>query len=388
VPSRREFFARGSRLAAGALACLPADGLLERAASGGVAVHPSPQGAAPRRSLRLLVLGGTRHVGAAVVREALARDHAVTLFNRGRTNPWLFPGVPRLRGDRRPERDDGLRAFAGGSWDAVIDLPAYYPRHVEASAAALSGRVERYIMMSSISVYQSFRTVGLRESAPLRQLTTPFVETEELVEGDWPTYGARKALCERAVASAFPDRWTAIRACQIFGGGVSDDANTYWPARMRRGGDVPVPGTGEDALQLVDVRDVAAFVVHSAEAGLGGAYNVVGPDRPLTFGDYVRACQRVTGGAARLVWLGASMGAADGSGFPYYTPEERAPGFARVDGSRAVAAGMRARGIEDSIAADWQWFKEHYPPDYDFPGHGTGLSAERERELLARARST
>lgn len=193
-------------------------------ASAGAAA-PLPTAAKP---LRLLVLGGTGFIGPALVSAALARGHEVTLFNRGRTQPWLFPGLELRRGNRWPELDDGLKSLRTGTWDAVFDLPAYYPRQVVASAELLKGRIGHYIMLSSIGVYQDFRKVGLNENDAVRELTGTYEERPDLgPDYEFGTYGARKVLCERAVFERFPGAATSIRPHGVNGGGLGDATKWY-----------------------------------------------------------------------------------------------------------------------------------------------------------------
>ena len=351
--------------------------------SSAFASPPLPTVAA--RPLRLLVLGGTRFVGPALVRTALARGHEVTLFNRGLTRPWLFPGLERRRGNRYPEIGDGLVALRHGEWDAAIDVPAYFPRIVEASTALLRGRVGRYVVLSSISAYADFTRPSIDESSPVRTLSRGYEERPDLSEDyDWATYGARKALCEAAARTAFPDGWLAIRACGIAGGGLSDPSKWYWPARLRRGDALAAPGDGLDPVQIVDRRDIADFVVGAIERRLTGVYNVAGP--PMPFRDLIDATRGIVGGQARVTWVGdehrGHLGSINGP-----APRRRVPGFANIDTARARAQGFRTRPVAETIAADWLWFREHHRPDFDFHAAGHGPDPAEERKLLDELRN-
>src|SRR5688572_29497367 len=197
--------------------------------------------------MRLLVLGGTKFLGRAVVEAAVARGHEPTLFHRGLTNPGLFPDLEHLRGDR----DGGLAALQGRTWDAVIDPSGYVPRIVRASAELLADAVEHYTFISSISVYPSFPTPGMDESSPVGTLEDPTVE-------DVPAhYGPLKALCEQAAEAAMPGRVFHVRAGLIVGPNDPSDRFTYWPVRVAKGGDVLAPGSPERPVQIIDVRDLA-----------------------------------------------------------------------------------------------------------------------------------
>jgi 2'-hydroxyisoflavone reductase len=342
---------------------------------------PVPRGRS--RPLRILVLGGTKYVGPAFVREALSRNHEVTLFNRGVTNPRLFPGLEQLRGNRFPEVGPGLSALTGSrEWDVVVDFPAYYPRLVEATARLLAPRAGAYLVMSSISVYQDFRKVGLTEDDAVRPLTGPVVERAVLEEGDWGTYGARKAACEKTAAELFDGRSATVRASGIVGLG-SDDTTRYWPARVARGGRMPAPGDGSDPYQCVDVRDVARLLLLVAEQRLTGAFNATAPAEPATFADYLAACRGATGGTPEVVWLTDE----DRRRFkvtpdetPQWAPGHIVPGFARISSEKARRAGWETRPLTESVRSCWLYHRENFAPGCDFAG--VGFSAAREREIL------
>lgn len=331
--------------------------------------------------MKILVLGGTRYLGPAVVRAALARGHDVTLFNRGKTRPWLFPGLTQLRGDRFPERDSGLKALESGRWDVVIDNCAYYPRLVQASVELLEPRVGRYIMLSSISVYSDLKAAGVGEDAPKRTLSGPFQELADLTENDWGTYGARKAAGEAIVAAAFGDRAAFLRPCSICGGENNDGTGAYWAARLHRGGKVLLPGDGRDPMQLIDVGDVADFAVLAAERSLSGAYNLVGPEKPITLRDYVAASARVVNNKAQVVWKGDFP--KEMYGLPLAAPFDRVPGFATMRNDRARAAGLKFRPLEDTVRANWIDHRSRRGDGFDFAAAGIGLTVAKEAELMA-----
>ena len=202
---------------------------------------------APSRPLRILVLGGTGFIGPHMVREALRRGHSVELFNRGRTNNELFPDLKLYKGDR----DGGLGVLEGGEWDVVVDNSGYVPRHVEDSARLLAPVVSHYLYISTISVYGDF-------SGPIDEDTAVgTLEDESVEEVTGETYGPLKALCERRVLSEIgQDRTTILRPTYICGPGDRTDRFTYWPVRTMRGGDMLWPGTPEDDIQIIDVRDL------------------------------------------------------------------------------------------------------------------------------------
>lgn len=210
----------------------------------------------------------------------------------------------------------------------------------------------------------------------MRELTQSFAERETLEEGDWSTYGARKVMCERAVASTFGDRWSVVRACGIIGAHFEDDdpSKLYWPARISQRRPILGPGTGTDALQTVDVRDVAEFLLHLAATKQFGIYNAVG--NTATTGEYVDTVRKVTGGTAPVFWSGRNFNV------PMYADENRRPGFQRVSNIRARAAGLKIRSLMDSVQSNWDWFRANYPADYDFAAKGIGLGREAEAAAL------
>ncbi|MBA2383677.1 MAG: epimerase, partial [Actinobacteria bacterium] len=220
----------------------------------------------PEVPLRLLLLGGTRFLGRAVAEAALARGHELTLFNRGETNPALFPEAERLRGDR----DGDLSALEGREWEAVVDPSGFVPRVVGASAELLADAAGHYVFVSSISVYRPPIAPGLDEYAPVAELDDP---SSENVQQD---YGGLKALCELAVEERFPGRSTHVRAGLIAGPHDPTGRFTYWAHRLRRSGEVLAPGPPEQPVQFIDVRDLAEWILLCAERGTAGVFNATG----------------------------------------------------------------------------------------------------------------
>jgi 2'-hydroxyisoflavone reductase len=315
--------------------------------------------------VRLLLLGGPKFLGRAVIDAALERNHEVTQFNRGATGADLYPDVPRILGDR----DGGLDGLRGGEWDAVVDTSGYLPRLVGASAELLKDVVGHYVFVSSISVYASFAEI-VDEHAPVAELSEPGSED---IGRD---YGALKALCEQAVGSVFPGRATAVRAGLVVGPHDPTGRFSYWPHRVARGGDVLVPGPAWRPVQLVDVRDLAAWIVSAAELQLPGVFNATGP---TTMGAVIDAARRVTGASVRAVEVDdAFLGeheVGEWMELPLWvdTRQEEWRRFLEVDASKAVAAGLTFRPLDETVAATLS--------DAETV-EGVGLTPERERELL------
>ena len=243
------------------------------------ASHASAAKDKPRKPLRILVLGGTKFLGVHIVELALKHGHNVTLFNRGKTNTDLFPQLEHLKGDR----DAQLDSLKGGKWDAVIDDSGYVPRHVRLSAELLAPNVQRYLFISTISVYASFAQPNSEDSA-LGKLAD---ESTEKVDGG--AYGPLKALCEKAAEAAMPGRVAVVRPGLIVGPRDPTDRFTYWPARAARGGDMATPGTAKDRIQFIDARDLAAFVLGLVESQTVGIFNATSPPGMFAMGDLVQA---------------------------------------------------------------------------------------------------
>ncbi len=322
--------------------------------------------------MKLLILGGTRFVGWHLVEQALARGHTLTLFNRGQSNPDLFPQVEQLRGDRAAD----LALFQHRSWDAVVDTCGYLPRLVRLSAQALAGEIERYVFISTVSVYAEDTPRGMDESAPLATLKD---ESVEEVTGE--TYGGLKALCEKAVKEAYFDRALIIRPGLIVGPHDPTDRFTYWPWRVVQGGEVLAPGNPDQPVQIIDVRDLAQWIVQMVEDKRAGIFNAVGPDYALTTRRMLEACVAVCNPQARLTWVSESFlldhKVEPWSEIPVWVPE-RESALETCSNARAIAARLKLRPIEETIRDTLAWAGTR-PVDHAWRA---GMKAEREAELL------
>jgi 2'-hydroxyisoflavone reductase len=334
--------------------------------------------------VRVLVLGGTIFLGRHVVEAALARGDGVTTFNRGRHADELPPEVERLHGDR----DGGLDALAGRAWDVVVDTSGYFPRVVRGSAELLAERVERYVFVSSASVYADTSRPGVDESGPVHEV--PAGAPEELSSPE--AYGGFKARSEGAVEAALPGRALSVRAGLIVGPHDPTNRFTYWVTRLARGGDVLAPEPRDQPVQVVDVRDLAGWMLDAAERGAAGVVNATGPERPLTFEAFLEKVRAAVGRGARLVWASERFlldaGVEPWQELPLWLAPGANPGdagFLALDVSRALAAGLRLRPLAETARDTLAWAEgapETGAKDVGVPMAPAGLDAERERELL------
>ena len=365
--SRRAFLA--SSLAAGGL--WPAFQRLALA-------QPAP------KPLRILILGGTGFIGPHQVRYAAARGHRITLFNRGRTNPGLFKGVANIEeriGDRAPNPGN-YDALKTGEWDVVIDNPTTRPRWVKEAAAAVKGRAGQYVFISTISVYAANDTPGADESAALATTPDPGVqETPEFMR----YYGPLKALAEKEAQSAFPGRATVIRPGLIVGVGDPSDRFTYWPVRLKRGGEVLAP-PADDPVQLIDARDLGEFVIRCCERQTYGVFNATGPASRFTVRQMLEGTRAAVGSNATITYTTAEFldeQKVNGwSDLPVWVPPEgETKGFTQRSIAKALAAGLTFRPFADTVKETLAFY-ETQSEDRKAQLRA-GLAAEREAAVLA-----
>lgn len=324
--------------------------------------------------MRILILGGTVFLGRALVEAAWPLGHAVTLFNRGRSNPGLFPQVEQIHGDRAVD----LSALQGRRWDVAIDTSGYVPRIVENSARALADAVEHYTFVSTLSVFDTPQP-GTAEDGPLATLKDG--QTEE-VNGE--TYGALKALCEQAAERTPPGRVFIPRPGLIVGPYDPTDRFTYWPHRVAQGGEMLAPGQPSRHIQFIDVRDLAEWILRMAESRHSGAFNAVGPEPHVTLGELLQASRDASASDAHLTWVSeaflAEQHVAPWSELPAWVPESdpETTGFFEFDNRKAIAAGLTFRPLAETVRATLEWDRTR-PADHTWKA---GLTREREAELL------
>jgi 2'-hydroxyisoflavone reductase len=300
--------------------------------------------------MRLLVLGGTSFVGRAIVSDALSRGHDLTLFSRGKTGPELFPEVPRAIGDR----DTGdYASLAGGEWDAVIDVTAYVPRHVNEVLDAVDGRFGRYILISTGSVYDHAGApeASMDESAAR---LAPELGTEEIT-GE--TYGPLKVACEDVATSRLADRATIVRPGIVAGPFDPTDRFTWWVRAASRGGTVEAAIRADQPVQVVDSRDLARLVVRLAEDDRPGTFNAVGPAEPVTAADVLRVCAAAAGTTAELAAVTPRKG------FPLAVADPAWDPMFRRSAARAYAAGMPQTPLAVTAADVLAWDRARGLPE-------------------------
>ena len=324
--------------------------------------------------MKLLVIGGTRFVGRALVAEALAQGMDVTMFNRGQSNPDLFPEVEKLVGDR----DNDLEALKGRRWDAVVDTCGYIPRHVRDSAKLLKDAVDHYTFISTISVYaMTDPSQGVDEASEVGQMED---ETVEEITGE--TYGPLKVLCEETITDIMGGRATHIRAGLIIGPHDPTERFTYWPVRVAEGSEMLAPGDPDRPMQYIDARDLAKWTLHATKNKLSGAFNSTGPARQRSIGEMLAICKAVTGSDVTFTWADDEFLAANEiqpwTHLPLYVPANMV-GIHLANNDKAITAGLTYRPLEETVRDLLAWNAAR-PADRE--KRDPSITREREQELL------
>jgi 2'-hydroxyisoflavone reductase len=328
------------------------------------------------KPLRVLIFGGTGFIGPHFVEVLRAHGHKLTLFNRGKRNPKLFPDVETLLGDRNGQVD----AIKGRDWDVVIDDSGYTPKQVKLTTDTLKGHTQHYIFVSSISVYSDLTPPGIDEDYKLATLSDP--TQEEITDA---TYGALKALCEKTVEQTFGTHSAIIRPTYIVGPGDTSDRFTYWPVRTSKGGEMLAPGSPRDPIQFIDVRDLAEFMRACVEQRFSGSFNACNPPGAVTIGDLLETSKRLSGANTQFVWAPTEFldkhKALETGEVPIWAPPVgEFAGANLVSSARAVAKGMRFRPLETTVRDLLAWHKTR--PSEQQQKLRAGLTPEREAELL------
>jgi len=330
--------------------------------------------------MHILILGGTRFLGYHLVAAAIAKGHEVSIFTRGVSHPTVHQEAEHLIGNR----DGDLEALRGKKWDAVIDTSGYIPRVVRDSVSLLRDAVDHYTFISSISVYDHFLVPGKDETASLAQLSDPL--TENIAE----SYGALKAACEQVVMEGMPEQSLIIRPGLIVGPRDNSDRFTYWPVRVKEGGQVLAPGKPTEPIQIIDVRDLAEWIVQLVELKHTGIYHATGPDYTLTMEQLLTSCKRATESNAEFIWVDDAYLVENEVGawieLPLWIPATHENAslayFQQVDVSKAIAAGLKFRPLHETIQATIDW---HLTRDPSLEPRA-GLNREKERRLIEQLR--
>lgn len=376
----RRTFLKSSALAGGALGL----GTLGAHPNTAIAalVDAGTNATAPDRAsapLRILILGGTGYIGPEQVTYAVERGHTVTLFNRGRTNPSLFPNVEKLQGDRNVA--GGLDALKGRTWDVVIDNPTGKPQWIVDAAAVLKGKVGQFIYVSSTGVYANSDRVMPDENSPLLELS-PITGPE----ADQAGYGSRKARCEQLVQQAFPGQSTVVRPGLIVGPGDLTDRFTYWPWRIEQGGEILAPGGFDDPVQWIDVRDLSQWMIRLAEQRTFGVFNAVGPSTPIGIGGMLWGIKACFANDAHFTWVPqpflTEQKVRSWAEMPVWSyPGASTLAYCTSKIDRAIAAGLTFRPLAETVRDGMAWY--HSRPADQQEKLRAGITREREREVLA-----
>jgi 2'-hydroxyisoflavone reductase len=326
--------------------------------------------------MQILIIGGTIFLGRHIVEASLDRGHRVTLFNRGQHGTDLFPEVEKLRGDRNSD----LSTLRGRTFDCVIDVCGYTPQQMQLIAEALGANVPHYIFVSSISAYGS------------RPPNETYDEAAALAVGD-KGYGEEKARSEDAISAAYPNRVAIVRPGLIVGPHDPTGRFIYWPTRIARGGDVLAPGRAQRAIQWIDVRDLASWIVHLAENKTVGAFNAITPAMKYAMADLLDACLRIANVKAKLNWIDDTAlfnaNVAPWTELPLWIPEDEpdAGGLMLAKADRAFKAGLTFRSIDDTVSDTLAW-AQSLPENHPALGAEKTLSAAREADLLRQFNTT
>ncbi len=324
----------------------------------------------------LLILGGTGFIGPHLTQEALRLGWRVTHFNRGKHSPQGVPNVETLIGDRKGQLD----ALRGRKWDVVIDDTGQIPKYVKMSAELLAPNVGYCLYISSISAYASFAKPN-DESSPTGKLSNP--DNEEITD---ETYGPMKALCEQYSADAFKGRASIVRPGYIVGPLDASDRFTYWPVRASKGGEMLAPGTPRDPIQIIDVRDLAAWMMKLAQDRTTGYFNAISPPRAFTMGDIIAASLRATPGAGtKASWVPEDFLAkhwkAEELDLPPWSPMTgETAGASLTSTARAQKAGLKTRPMQQTVHDTLDWFRT-LPPERQAKLRA-GIDARKEADTL------
>jgi 2'-hydroxyisoflavone reductase len=329
--------------------------------------------------VNILIIGGTAFLGRHLVDAALLKGHTVTLFNRGKTNPNIFTQIEKLIGDRNKD----LSILKERKWDVVIDTCGFFPSQVRKSSLALKDSVNRYIFISTMSVYKILNKVSTSQATDESSETSKLKAGQDAEVDDVATYGARKKLCEEAVDEILPGKTLHLRPCVIVGPYDTTWRFPYWVERISRGGNVLAPGDPKGPVRFIDGRDLAEWTLDLAQKGATGIFNALGPDPKITFGQFLEGCRTTLNESCRLHWASEEFltqnQVQQWKDLPLWVTRENLA-IHEFSDVKARKLGLRSRDFRKTISETLDWIKRNHlksSPDY-------GLNPHREAELLGR----
>ena len=328
--------------------------------------------------MEVLLIGGPRFLGMALLNTLLEKKHNVTVFNRGKTNPTFFDGkIKKITGNR----DGEISKIGNKTFDVVIDTCGYVPRVVKQSVEYLQNKTTKYVFISSISVYEDSTELDRDETAKVIELEN---KTTEDIMGQPSNYGGLKVLCEGVVQEAFGKQAIIIRPGLIVGPHDPSNRFTYWPVRIRKGGNILVPGDS-CKVQIIDVRDLAEFIVTLLEKNKAGVYNATGPEQSYEFREIAEKITEVTQANVNFQWVNNTWLQEQNVGpwmeFPLWEPSAESQASMQVSIEKALQDGLQFRSLEDTVQATLKWYDEI---GGDTKTWSAGLKKEKEDELLKR----
>lgn len=328
--------------------------------------------------MNILVLGGTEFLGRHFVEIAQQNGHTLTLFNRGKTNPDLFPETQKVIGDRTKD----LNKLSGKQFDAVVDTSGYFPKNLEYVTGELKDIVSKYVFVSSCSVfdYNDQNLECFDENGTL-------VNLEVDTDSDIPeTYGARKYHCEEVVRKEFPNNHFVVRPGLIVGPYDPTYRFPYWADRISEGGEVLCPGDPEAPLQFIDARDLSKWILKGIEENISGTFNAVSPHNTLTLGEFLDIVKSEINPDVEFKWVSEKFlrdnDVSCWSQLPLWVYKE-IDGFLKVNSNKAINKVLQFRPIADSINDTHVWSRASYKENF----LEKVLSRDKEQLLLRGARS-
>jgi 2'-hydroxyisoflavone reductase len=326
--------------------------------------------------LNILILGGTNFVGPAIVDAALRNNHNVTLFNRGLTNPNLFPDLDLIKGDR----EQGIKVYdplKKENWDIVIDVWPEKSRLVDEATNALMKHTAHYIFISSIAVYNNFQEVGLHEESKVVDLTSQ--------KDDWG-YAEEKLAAELFVKERFPNNYTIIRPGPIKGWRDPALDLLYWCLKLNRDDSIIAPGSGMDPLQFIDTNDVGRFAIMASENNFIGVYNCTGPMKEqLLWKDFLTYSKKHFNSKTELVWANEDFLKRNEvysfSDLPLWAPLSEDKGFMQISNKKLIQTGFKYTSVNTTLDDCMKWYKDHIDQNVKFGTTDFNVGLERSKEL-------